>query len=36
MAKVVLAFRNFANAIKKNTALDDFIREWAMILLKQV
>ena len=34
MTKLMVAFRNFANAIKKITELDEFIREWAKIFYK--
>jgi hypothetical protein len=34
MTKLMVAFRNLANAIKKFTAVDEFIREWAKILHK--
>jgi hypothetical protein len=35
MTQQMVGFRNFAKAVKKFPAGDDFIREWAKILHKE-
>jgi hypothetical protein len=34
MTKLIVAVRNFANAITKIRVIDEFIREWAKIVPK--
>ena len=35
MTQLIVAFRNFAKAIKKLTTVDEFIREWVKIVYKE-